>query len=122
MTTPPPFDPIDFYNLAHDIATAPADEARLRAAIGRVYYALFLISRARTHPGRYKVKHIDVIAAVGKKTNLAAKSQLEAIQRLRHVADYEPTPANAGDANWGANWTRVSAIAARLLPQLQRMR
>ena len=46
------FDPLAFLVLARELAGEGKDEAKLRTAVGRAYYALFLIARCDTTADR----------------------------------------------------------------------
>jgi hypothetical protein len=121
MTTPRRFDPMEFYNLGLSLAASPGDECALRTATGRIYYALFLIARDRTYPGRQNITHVDVANAVKRRAGRAIGDKYKAIQRLRKVADYELTPVSQTDSNWNTNWAQVWSTAANILPHIRRL-
>lgn len=103
-------DPREFLRIANQLA-AGTDEAALRTAVGRFYYAAFLVARDKlglTH------ERTEVHVKVGrelKRRNRAAGDKLFRLKDLRVQADYHlSTPPR----NWGATWTRASSIAAGL--------
>ena len=116
-----PFDPLEFLDLARSLGQTSNDEASLRTAVGRVYYALFLVARSRiatTVIG--KAVHAEVIKHV-KQRDRSAGDQLATLRRFRNVADYELMPLRATDRNWRQSWSTVDRIAQHILPRLQHM-
>ena len=115
-----PFDPLDFFRLAQQLGQSGADDRELRTAVGRAYYAAFLIARDRTNVtvthGAHKAVGRAVKNSPGHKSTA---SQLNSLRRLRTVADYQELPNDPSDRNWTANWQTAEAIAIRILPRLQ---
>jgi len=108
-----PFAPALFLALARTLANQPTDEARLRTAVSRAYYAVFLTARDRLRvPG---TGHAAVLQAT-RASHRAAGYQLDALYQLRVLADYNLDPADPTRTNWQTNWTRADALAARLMP------
>lgn len=113
------FDPLDFLAVARSLA-ANQREAELRTAVGRAYYALFLLARDKLAVSGGPNVHQRVITQLrGRPGYRAAADQLDALRRLRVVADYEPLPTDAARRNWEANWARADVLAGRLLGRLQ---
>ncbi len=111
------FDPLEFLHLADNLVTSDADEAVIRTAIGRVYYAVFLMARAKTGiQGRHQV-HERVRRAISPAHSQAA-SMLGGMSYYRLVADYELTPENSQFPGWQTIWIRVRRDAARVLAAL----
>src|SRR2546427_13117630 len=113
----PPFDPARFLALARALAVAPTDEARLRTAVGRAYYAVLLATR----------DHLGITATEGihgltireaKNRSRGYGDQLDSFRRLRSRADYEMLPHDPTQRDWVANWTRADVLAGRLLGQV----
>lgn len=116
------FDPEDYWRLAKQIANdADADECAYRAAIGRAYYAMFLIARENFNVKRTTGAHGEVRRMIRQK-NSTLSDQFFALMQLREVADYELIPVEASNRDWCANWERASAIADRLIGRLKTMR
>lgn len=112
------FDPLDFLRLADALATDNANEASLRTAIGRAYYAVFLMARAKTGvPGRRQV-HERVRTAISP-VNGRLASLLGTISTYRDYADYELRPSSEKYANWKRNWEEVRRNATRVLEELE---
>lgn len=115
-----PFDPLAFLTVARELALLDREEARLRTAIGRAYYALFLIARERTGIRRRRNVHQRVIDAVrGRRGYRSTADQLDTLRRLRVVADYQLLPENSADRDWTRNWSRAQALVNRILPRLR---
>ena len=119
MLMPDPLDPLASFHLAQELAER-SDEVRLRTAIGRAYYALFLIAREKTGVRDRGRVHKNVIEAIKKRKGyLTTGEQLDSLRRLRTVADYELLPHNPDDGDWARNWSTAQALAERILPKLQ---
>lgn len=116
----PPFNPRAFVVLAQELASTTEEEVRLRTAVGRVYYGLFLVARVQLGVRARRDVQREVISAM-KRRNRTLADQLDALRRLRVVADYQLTPENSSDRNWKANWQRAQALANRVLPLLEAM-
>ena len=118
---PEPFDPLEFLNVAQELA-AGGGESRFRAAVGRAYYALFLLARERT--GAYPTTksqsaHALVLSAVGSRKGFSVANDLNQLKKLRVTADYQLVPTKPGEQDWTKNWTRAQWLVGRLLPVLQ---
>lgn len=115
-----PFDPLAFLRVARELALPEGEEAKLRTAVGRTYYALFLIARERTGTRGRKNVHQRVINALRRRRAYRSTAdQLDALRRLRVVADYQLLPENPADRDWTRNWSRAQALVDRVLPRLQ---
>lgn len=90
------FDSLEWVNLAETLA-ANGDEASLRAAIGRYYYAVFVKSRdALSAKGLLTISHGDgdhraVVDALNNNKRGAAGQALNSLRRGRNTADYDMT-------------------------------
>lgn len=114
-----PFNPLAFLNLARELANRDDDEARLRTAVGRAYYALFLVGREKTGIRGRRDVHNKVIKAVKQRPGYRSTAdELGALRRLRTVADYDLFPGDPADRNWTHNWSRAQALVDRVLPRL----
>jgi len=95
------FDPRRYFVLAKDVLAASDDEAALRTALGRAYYAAFLVAReyvdareiaAGPRSGRRMGSHERVIFSVGAIPDdlaITMRSRLFRLKRLRTNADYD---------------------------------
>lgn len=120
---PPPFAPSDFTDLAKNMVAQSTDEATMRCAVGRVYYATFLIGRSVffTTPPVTRTVHKDLLDRVTNKRNGLGNQLLE-LHRLRKVADYEVPPVDIADRDWQKNWNDALRISTRLVTQFETWR
>jgi hypothetical protein len=112
------FDPLDFLRLADGLATEDADEAALRTAVGRAYYAVFLVARAKTGVQGKRQAHERVRQAISPVNDRLA-AILGTIATVRYFADYELRPANTDFSDWKRNWQNVRQNAIRVLEELE---
>jgi uncharacterized protein (UPF0332 family) len=101
------FDPRRYLSLAETVLAVSDDEAALRSALSRAYYAAFLVAReyvddrgirGRPRSGRRLGSHERVIFSVGAIPDDAAitmRSILFGLKRLRTSADYDLDYADA---------------------------
>ncbi|MBI3801373.1 MAG: hypothetical protein HY268_30920 [Deltaproteobacteria bacterium] len=116
---PEPLDPLTFLRVAQELARQ-RDEAALRTAIGRAYYALFLVARDKTGVTSTRAVHTEVIRAVRKRPGYrAVADQFDALRRLRVVADYQLLPDDPALRDWPSNWVKAQALINHILPKLQ---
>ena len=119
------FDPLDWIGVADSLATG-TDEAPLRTAIGRYYYAVFLKSRlSLAHDGKFTPTgrgsdHSGVSRAL-KMHRASAGTAMENLGRLRERADYEPTASIspreiAAAKEWAEEVTRMCSGDWERLP------
>ncbi len=121
MPLPDAFDPLDFLALAKELAEVGGED-RLRTAIGRAYYGLFLLARERTgaFPTRKEDSaHTLVINAVRKRRGFAVGNYLYRLKQLRITADYQLLSVDVALQDWDQNWATAQALVQRLLPELQ---
>jgi hypothetical protein len=114
---PRAFDPLDFLRLADELAADDADEAALRTAIGRAYYAVFLLARSKTPIRDRRAAHVRVRESISP-TNQRLASLLGGMSRYRDIADYEPIPANPQFRDWRRNWEIIRRNANDVLDEL----
>lgn len=116
------FDPIRFLRIAELVAGASDDEAGLRTAVGRAYYACLLEAREKlgvqTRSGRV---HEEVIGLLRRRDRRAG-DQLDRLRELRGLADYHLTVANPLQRNWQSNWRLAHAYAQTVLMRLALLR
>jgi uncharacterized protein (UPF0332 family) len=122
------FNPINFLALAEALADADADETKLRTAINRAYYAVFLLARART--GATEVEegtHSAVRRLLTQRGYREVAQRLAKLYDYRVEADYDLSPATS-EQNWTETWqeahilardpeNRISGIRAGRLPK-----
>lgn len=115
-----PLDPLEFLELARELGGRP-DEAALRAAAGRAYYALFLLARERLGIALTTADVHSHVARLlrGQPGCWKVASDLRALRALRNVADYQLMPDDPDDRDWSENWARAQRIVRRVLPKLQ---
>ncbi len=115
-----PLDPLTFLTLAQELARRDQKEATLRTAVNRAYYALFLIARDKTGVKGTRNIHMRVIQAVRRRRGYRSTGdQLDALRRLRTIADYQLLPADPAYRDWVRNWSRAQVLILRILPKLQ---
>jgi len=116
---PDPLDPLAFLQIAQELAREK-DEAKLRTAVGRGDYALFLLAREKTGVTSTRAVHTEVVRAVRRPSGYRATAdQLDAFRRLRVVADYQLLPDDFALRDWSNNWTNAQALINHILPKLQ---
>ncbi len=123
MLQPEPFDPLEFLEVAREMA-ASGGEGRLRVAVGRAYYALFLLARERTgaYPAdKSQSAHALVLSALSRRKGFSVANDLNQLKKLRLTADYQLIPTKPGERDWARNWARAQWLVGRLLPTLQSM-
>jgi len=94
MSSPIPFDPIEYYRLAQTWnAVQNAPEALMRSVVSRAYYAAFLSARAAASLGRGT--HQEIIDHYNLRpgaVNRAIGNGLNQLHELRKQADYDVSP------------------------------
>ena len=112
-------DPLDFWRLAQRLGEAGADDTQLRTAVGRAYYAIFLIARQATGVVDRHDAHTKVLRELNQRSLGAAGSELDQLRKLREVADYELRPELARHRDWRANWLRAALLTERILKRFR---
>ena len=116
---PPPFDPLLYLGLARELAQG-GTEVKFRTAIGRAYYAVFLIAYGKSNVTGVENVHKRVALVVSNKSGYSVVgSQLRTLHRMRVEADYHLTPSTASAGDWERNWKDVEHLADAILPKLQ---
>lgn len=117
---PVPFDPAQFLRVAAMIGSSEANEAMLRTAVGRAYYAVFLTARDRLGVVISEKVHSEVIRLLTRRDRKLG-NQMFFLLNLRLAADYQMVPERESQQDWQINWRRAQDIAAFLLPKLERI-
>ncbi len=116
----PPFDPLLYLSLARELANQNATEVNYRTAIGRAYYALFLLARGKSNITGSEDVHKRVGSVVSSKSGYSiVGSQLRALHRMRVEADYYLTPSDTSFEDWERNWKDAEHLVNAILPKLQ---
>ncbi len=117
-----PLDPLAFLELAQELGKS-SEETALRAAVGRAYYALFLLARDRLGiPLTTSDVHSHVARVLrGQPGCWKAAGDLRVLRALRNVADYQLMPDDPDDRDWEKNWASAERIVRRVLPKLQEL-
>ena len=116
----PAFDPMSFLHLADVLATEDADEAALRTAIGRAYYAVFLLARAQTTvQGRRQAHHRVREELSPRSSRLAAL--LGTMASMRLLAVYELQTTNPQFQDWRRIWRNMRKNATDALEELSKL-
>ena len=93
-------------------------EASMRTAVGRIYYAVFLTVRETLGvSGRSRI-HGRVIGELRRRDRYAG-DQLQKLEGLRVVADYQLDVQSAFDADWQRNYRMARRLADYILGRLQ---
>ena len=112
-----PFQPQQFLEVARDLAAAPTTEAKLRAAVSRAYYAIFLMVRDKAHIIGKDSVHERAKTAVTAKSS-AAGGTFQTLRELRTHADYVLRPGDLGFDpaydDWEDNWKNAEWCCASL--------
>jgi uncharacterized protein (UPF0332 family) len=110
-----PFDPRRFLTLAESLAQTD-DEAQLRTAVGRAYYAVFLMARDRVGvPDTLEAPHSAVRRALRQRGYFLVSNLLQELFDLRVAADYQLIPHLPSDEDWSDNWDKAKELADDLL-------
>jgi hypothetical protein len=112
------FMPIDFLAVARDLANRSQDEATLRAAIGRAYYAVFLTARDKAHIQGTDGLHVRVKNAIKTRDYIAAAA-FKSLGDLRVEADYVTVTRDPTYQDWLANWRLADHYATELVEFLK---
>jgi hypothetical protein len=114
------FDPVRYLCLAVDLALSTEDEAKLRTAVGRAYYALHLLAREnlaiRPSPKEHRIER----NLLGKQDPGAAQ-KMNSLEGWRIVADYQLLPSDPTRHNWQENWAEVQDLVNDIRPRLERL-
>lgn len=110
-------NPKDFLQTAQQLASA-TDEASLRTAVGRAYYAAFLVARDKLGlTNMRKQVHLKVEQQLKRQRKFAVAGKLHRLKELRHEADYKLSTAPTV-GNWNAAWTRAESLALSILASI----
>jgi hypothetical protein len=103
--------------------TAAGDEIKLRCAVGRAYYAAFLLARDRLrivdNPDEGGV-HGRVIGALKRRSMMLANN-LEALRAYRTSADYSFPATDPAHLDWQENWKQAENKSAFVVDRLKQL-
>lgn len=109
----------EYLTLATELAERSEQEAALRTAISRAYYAVFCTARARLAEPSLGTAHRGVWDAyrnAGDRNRRSIGNRGDRLRRLRQRADYDAVfPGLAGETK------RVLYMAAELLDELDKL-
>lgn len=112
------FTAMQFLEVARGLAVAPTNEAKLRSAVSRAYYALFLMVRDKAHIAGKDSVHERAKTAVAAKS-AAAGGIFQTLRELRTHADYVLRAGNPGYDpaydDWEDNWKNAEWCCTSLL-------
>jgi len=140
-----PFAPKDFHTLALWLSQQRTDEASLRTAISRVYYAAHLLAVERLVQRGWEPKgtgddHMGVFRRLDRGATRHLAVKLRTLLELREHADYhleatdtvrnrdckyckqvrDSSPPTALVVNW-QHWEEGQEVSQNLLPYLERL-
>jgi len=140
------FDPKNFYTIAQWLVGQNKDEAGLRTAISRVYYAAHhiaatgLVQKGSWTPQGFAADHGGVINALKQGRLRQRGDELEALRILREHSDYHldasitignqercshckkiRTSSSPTDVVTNEHWKEVTTIASRCIPLLEKI-
>lgn len=131
MPNPGRFNPEEFLTVANHLANFSSDEAFLRAAVGRAYYAAYLLSYQKVQqlrPGvltgsalKKKGSHVLVVTTL-RKLDRTAGDQLSKIKQHRQSADYHMEPRTSKVSDWNLQWAQTLAITNALIARLGKLK
>ncbi len=94
------------FQLAQELAALAAesgDETKLRSAVSRAYYAVFLLAREKTGVTTEHDVHAEVQRRVNRRYGIAIGEYLFQMRKRRIAADYE-FPPQQELRDWKTNW------------------
>ena len=121
MTRPQPFDPLTFLAIARALAMDSSNEGRLRTAIGRAYYGVFLVVRDWLGVHEHRDAHQRVLTELGNRNQQGIGARLHDLRALRMAADYQLVPHSAAMADWEQNWRDAEKQVRWLVNRLQQL-
>ena len=108
-----PLSPKRIFALAQDLSKSPEEE-RLRAAVGRAYYAVFLTARGKLRiTSRSGVHSIVENEIMNKDWHVGIL--FKNLRQLREIADYQFPPDDMNFDNWTDNWIDAEDTANKIL-------
>ena len=117
MVASEPFDPIEFFRIAESLATQDSSEASLRTAVNRFYYAALLASRESLQVSGGRHIHGRVIGELRRRDRYAG-DQLEKLEVLRGLADYQMEVQGSIRSDWQGNYEMARRLSTFVLERL----
>lgn len=112
------YDPLELLELAKELSQS-SEESKLRTAVGRAYYAIFLIARERMRLTSEERIHATVSHEISLRAGRMVKERYDDMKELHRVADYELRPIDPEYRDWRDNWNTQQTLANSLLPKVQ---
>lgn len=121
------FDPKPHLDLADELAAEdsqenPPGEIKLRTAVGRAYYGVFLVAREITGVIEQNGVHSAVVHHIRRRYGFLVGENLSRLKDLREMADYEFPVTNQNFSDWGRNWSTAKMRAEQILEKLRTRR
>ena len=105
------------FKLATELAAsgiAEGSEIKLRSAVSRAYYAVFLLAQQKTRVTDVEKVHAAVIYQVSRQKGIMLSDRLRELKTYRESADYG-FPPQKEHRDWNKNWEEVNLKAQSLL-------
>jgi hypothetical protein len=118
LLTDEPFDPLLFLALARELGQSD-DQTKLRTAVGRAYYAVFLVARDRLSVVAGEKTHKEVFESLKRRNQFRLRDQMMSLYKLRQIADYEMDGVDERCKDWKSNWTRQEKLADTAMTVVQ---
>jgi hypothetical protein len=115
-----PFDPRQYLDLARDMARHSSDETVPRTAVGRAYYAVFLMAREAAHVHAAEQQQHQVIKTHLLKHDNAVGGAYGSLYDLRIEADYYLEPRDRANDDWARNWRYADRYASTVVEYLSK--
>lgn len=109
------------FKLAAELAAsgkAEGSEIKLRSAVSRAYYAVFLLARQKTRVTDVEKVHATVLYQVSRQKGVILADRLRELKIYRESADYG-FPPQEDHRDWNRNWEEVNIKAQSLLARFK---
>jgi uncharacterized protein (UPF0332 family) len=102
-----------------DLAGEEGNEIKLRSAVSRAYYAVFLLARDKMKVTTETEVHTEVIRQVRRQKGQLIGDALYLLKELRRTADYDFPVRNEDHKDWQKNWETASKKGEWLLSKFK---
>ena len=109
------------FQLAQELAASASesgDEIKLRSAVSRAYYAVFLLAREKTKVTSSTDVHAEVVRRVNRQYSTMTGDTLHKMKTRRNAADYEFPPSEEF-RDWKENWRFAESKGKFLLERFR---